>query len=365
MGQNTKIQWTDHTFNPWRGCTKVSPGCANCYAETLSKRNPKLLGEWGPGRPRVLASDEMWRELERWNNYLTCDCGTVRVSIAVSRLEPEPCPVCRSAYRRPRVFCASLADWLDDADVVIDKGKETERIDLAGVGALADLLDLIRRTPNLDWLLLTKRPENWRTRLTQAYLSLNRGPISEAGTWAWLGDWLGARKIPENVWLGVSAENQEYWDERVPVLLSIPAKVRFVSVEPMLGPINMGLLTTSREPICDKEGAVIDYRLHSELVSWVIFGGESGPKARPCNADWIRDGVRQCREAGVAAFVKQLGERTIDTPPGKDPPWMASKVVWTRGWKDRKGGDPAEWPEDLRVREFPAQLPTCLKTHSL
>lgn len=299
MGKDSKIQWTDHTFNHVRGCTKVSPGCAHCYAEKLSHRNPAVLGEWGPGKPRVRAGAAMWREPVKWNKdapwFAECPkCGW-RGAL------PTICPAagCNAfgsemGSARPRVFCASLADWLDDADVRMPDG----RIDRGGLETLADLLDLWRRCENLDILALTKRIENWRPRLEQVFEFINRGPLSGAATWAWLADWLDGRAAP-NVWLGVSAENQEYWDKRVPVLLSIPAARRFVSVEPMLGPINMesGLEQFhTLDPMMNRNPAPIH---------WVIFGGESGPRARPCNVDWIRDGVRQCKEAGVATFVKQ------------------------------------------------------------
>jgi protein gp37 len=307
VSEDTKIQWCDHTFNPWIGCTKVSTGCANCYAETLMDHRYGKA-KWGKGQPRVRTSAANWKLPLRWNaaagihdrawNGMQDVCD-VQSDTLKSMGFAEP--------RRPRVFCGSLCDWLDD-EVPIEW--------------LADLLHLIKRTPNLNWLLLTKRPENWRKRM-RACTARGLPSVNVADVWL-------DGSPPPNLWLGVSAEDQKRWDERVPVLLSIPAAKRFVSVEPMLGQINMGV-----------EGPHPD---------WVIFGGESGPGARACNVDWIRDGVRQCKEAGVAAFVKQLGARPVE-----DIQDAIGRYVGFQGLdlKDRKGGDPAEWPADLRVREWP------------
>lgn len=325
--KNTTIAWTDHTFNPWRGCEKVSPGCAHCYAETMSKRNPKVLGEWGPTGKRVLASDAAWKEVERWNRK-------AREPVAVNYGQTDDLGNPAMAFYRPLVFCASMADWLDPR---------------VPVEWLARLLDLIRRTSNLDWLLLTKRPEQWRPRLYDCiWREEGLDPdydSHEYETKTVLGglidSWLHGAP-PTNVWFGVSAEDQQRWDERVPILLSIPARVRFVSVEPMLEAIRM----------FDVDG-VVSQRMQeqnpretlwpADLIDWVIFGGESGPRARPCNVDWIRGGVRQCRDAGVKAFVKQVGARPYGEGFGLIPSPR----------RDHKGGDMAEWPEDLRVREWP------------
>ena len=303
MSENTNIEWCDSTFNHVVGCQPVSAGCRACYAKTLTER----FGKDFSVRRRTSAAN--WRKVEKWNRE------------AVLNSVP--------GYRqmRPRVFCASMSDWLDDADVLMPDG----RIDRGGVETLADLLDLIRRTPNLDWLLLTKRPENWSQRIEDViYENVVRGDSSQNVRWR-------DGTPPHNVWIGTSAENQEYWDKRVPVLLSIPARVRFVSVEPQLGPIRM---MQQIHPLAYGDAK----------ASWIIFGGESGPKARPCNVEWIRDGVRQCREAGVAAFVKQLGARPYNG--GRDD--MYDECVGTAiHYRNRKGGDPVEWSPDLRVRQWP------------
>jgi protein gp37 len=257
MGENSNIEWCDHTFNPWRGCTKVSPGCAHCYAETLSHRNPAVLGEWGPGKPRVLASDEMWRQPLKWN--------------AAAAREKKG--------TRPRVFCASLADWLDD-EVPIEW--------------LARMLNLIRLTPNLDWLLLTKRPQNWKKRVTACYMDIALGDM-EFDNWCF--DWTGQEPSetlnavapipPANVWIGTTVEDQQRAKERIPHLLDIPAKVRFLSCEPLLQDVNLGGL--------------------QDGIHWLICGGESGPQARPMHPYWARRLRDQCASAGVPFFFKQWG----------------------------------------------------------
>jgi len=197
------------------------------------------------------------------------------------------------AGRRPRVFCASLADWLDP-EVPIEW--------------LADLLDLIRCTPNLDWLLLTKRPENFAELV---YEAADRSTNEELFTWG--TDWVRGG-APENVWIGTSIENQKYADIRIPALLKIPAGVRFLSCEPLLGPLDLAYTCFNG---ADSFGQMPG-------ISWCIVGGESGPNKRPINCDWARSIRDQCRVAGVPFFMKQVDKiRAI--------------------------------PEDLMIREFPTQ----------
>lgn len=343
MAESTKIQWCDHTFNPWIGCSKVSPGCANCYAEARDQRFAKGK-HWGKGAPRQRTSAANWKQPLHWARFsLVCDhCGT-------AQRPDEGCvdPLCDrhhriGSYHRPRVFCASLADWLDDE---------------VPIAWLADLLQLIHDTPNLDWLLLTKRPQNWSSRL-RAILDDNwqkNQPGRRVTGWfhEWVAGWLHARsyqwRIPANIWIGTSVEDQKRADERIPELLSIPAKVRFLSVEPMLGPITF-------------PSGLRDQFAHGlPKIHWVIFGGESGPNARRCNIDWIRNGIKQCRAAGIAPFVKQLGAKVRCGISDKDvrqwPHWreqvhQATDYCHVR-LNDPKGGDPAEWPADSQVREFP------------
>lgn len=301
MSENSKIEWTNHTFNPWRGCTKVSPGCANCYAETLSKRNPAVLGQWGLGKPRVLGKPGYWRQPIRWNEAASwtyfCSCGAVYRAYrphmgkldSYAFLLHGKCYSCGTRIEqmrkpsRPRVFCASLADWLDD-EVPIEW--------------LADLLALIYKCRNLDWQLLTKRPENWRSRVCAAgdhLLLTNRVEIYDA----FLNPWLHASpKPPVNVWIGTTGENQEMADKRILQMLKIPARVRFLSCEPLLGPID---ITDYIDPI---DGGY----LGRSFIDWIICGGESGRNARPMHSEWAQSLRDQCVDAGVPFFFKQWGE---------------------------------------------------------
>jgi len=226
MGENSKIEWTDHTFNPWVGCTKVSPGCDHCYAEAWAKRSG--LVQWG-NNPRRRTTENNWKEPVEWN----AEAGAFN----------------REHGHRPRVFCASLADVFDNQ--VPSSWRK-------------DLFALIRECGRLDWLLLTKRPQN----------------ISEMLPSDW-GDG------DPNVWLGMTAEDQPHFDQRWKHLQKIPASIKFISYEPALGPLR--LPTDGPHP------------------DWLISGGESGGGARPVKRRWIRDVIVDCREHGVAAFHKQWG----------------------------------------------------------
>lgn len=327
MGERTKIQWCDRTFNPWIGCTKVSPGCSSCYASVetfvrVQRANGREL--WGKGKPRHRTSEANWRKPLQWNRApLICPDSHIPVRGAPGGHGPystdgngRMCPECGIALRRPRVFCASMSDWLDD-EVPIEW--------------LADLLKLIHDTPNLDWQLLTKRPENWEGRIKAAWDYMYQDKRYNGPFIQWMLDWAWNRKSPSNVWFGVSVEDQKRADERIPELLKIPARVRFLSVEPMLGPIKLS--------------AVSQHVL--KHIHWAIFGGES-VGGRPCNIEWILDGVNQCQDAGVKVFVKQLGSKPVDgSRMSLDADRMPLRL------KDPKGGDITEWPAELRVREFP------------
>lgn len=259
MGNRTLISWADGTFNPWKGCAKVSPACYLCYAKTGTERWGMDL--WGRNKPREVTSPAYWKQPLAWNRRA-------------------------AASGRPfRVFCASWADVFEDHPDVVD--------------ARARLWDLIDRTPALTWMLLTKRPENI------------------AGMVPWGQAW------PANVWLGVSAENQRYADQRIAELVVHQAAVRFISAEPCLGPID---LTRIPMPGAEREGIVWDvvnkvYGLPgvwreplARGVDWVITGGESGRNARPTHPDWFRKLRNQCESAGVAYHHKQNGIFTADVP---------------------------------------------------
>lgn len=276
--ENSKISWTTHTFNPWRGCAKISPGCKHCYAEAQAHRYALPL--WGLDAERRVTTDAYWRQPLRWN-----------------RLAQE-------AGERHRVFCASMADVFE------------VRADLAA--PRARLARLIEVTPALDWLLLTKRPE-----------TMARIAREEMG---WAEDW------PANVWAGTSVEDQDAADERIPALMTVPASLHFLSCEPLLERIDLRR-HLERGAVCECdgprecEGGWIRCNAGWRRPQWVIVGGESGPHARPFGLNWARDIRGQCKVAGASFFMKQIGAR--------------------HGTRDRAGADPAEWPEDLRVQEFP------------
>lgn len=350
------------TWNPWRGCEKISPGCKFCYAEKQAKRNPKVLGEWGPGAPRVrgvesyLALPAKWNELASRGRFVQCVCGRREfrkwdTSIPLGGLSCCKTPDClalpetESSPVRPRVFCLSFGDWLDES---------------VPIEWLVHLLETIRTTPHLDWLLLTKRPENFRKRLGIVAAG-SRGRNEDLLDWLW--EWVIDEIAPPNVWVGASVEDQKRADERIPDLLKIPAKVRFLSCEPLLGPIEFS-------NVSGRSDAVLQLGKKAVAgINWVIVGGESGSKenARPCALEWV-DGIRrQCEAAEVPCFVKQLGSRPyvenanlwdwpVDDELGLycDPP-ESVKAFAAVGvmLKHPKGGDWEEWPEPLRVRQFP------------
>lgn len=248
MSANSSIEWTDHTFNPWWGCTKVSPGCTHCYADTLATRYGHDV--WGPKASRRFFGDKHWAEPLKWNR----------------KAEAE-------GVRR-RVFCASMADVFERHMLPnVQSQLNVER---------ARLWELIDQTPWLDWLLLTKRPENIRW-------------------FVWLG-WL--HEPPHNVWYGTSCESQQYADERIPELLSLPAAVHFLSCEPLLGKVDL------EQPMPGQpHGGVYPPWYIQSGVDWVIAGGESGAQSRPCDPAWVRSLRDQCERNSVAFFFKQWGGR--------------------------------------------------------
>lgn len=364
MGDQTKIQWTNHTFNPWLGCQKVSDGCKHCYAEVdapARKHRAGGLELWGPPSTaaRVRTSESYWKQPFTWDRKAASE-GT-----------------------RHRVFCASQADVFEDNAAVVAWREQ--------------LFSVIERTPHLDWQLLTKRPENFKRMLPASWLATPRA----------------------NVWLGTTVENQAAADARIPELLSTPAAVRFLSCEPLLEAIDLagwgsaapavdlatapnswsefawpewvptrlrlaierdwsargegpkhwlkdhavqrvpasGAIVTCKAPengylridktapegvvrgrylhfwsnigcVIMDDGSVVhgsagygsgwlsrwrtDSGLYRSKLSWVIVGGESGSKARPFDIAWARSIVAQCKNAGVPVFVKQLGAKPVD-----------------------------------------------------
>ena len=280
MAENSKIEWTDHTFNPVVGCQKVSPGCDHCYAESWAKRSG--LVEWGPGAERRRTSEANWRKPIRWDK------------------------AARETGRVDKVFCASLADVFDNQ---------------WPAGVRDNLWAMIRETPNLHWMLLTKRIGNVLDMLPP--------------------DWDDGYP---NVRLMISLVNQEEADRDIPKLLSIRCHHNGVSYEPALGPVDFTRWLTDFET--DNNGPIYPG------LDWVIVGGESGPNARPFNLAWARSVVAQCKAAGTPAFVKQLGSNPREL--GDHIEGTPFSAVPALRLKDKKGGDISEWPADLRVREFPS-----------
>lgn len=236
MGAQSKIEWTDSTFNPWLGCTKVArargvpSACDFCYAEKWAKRSGQV--EWG-GHPRRRTTESNWRNPLTWNSrarFFQAEHG-----------------------RRQRVFCASLADVFDN------------QVDPAW---RSDLFKLIRKCDQLDWQLLTKRPQNIRKMLPP--------------------DWNNGYP---NVWLGTTAEDAAAYKQRTPYLFRIPARIHFVSYEPAIGPLG------KLDP-------------HGLSPDWLIIGGESGVRSdlfRSTNPEWVREAILECRRVGTAPFFKQWG----------------------------------------------------------
>lgn len=278
--------------------------------------------KWGKGNLRQRTSATYWKQPLKWNHQAEYD--HVKWQDGVTDF-PEPSP--------PRIF-PSLCDPFDE-EVPIDW--------------LADFLDLIRGTPNLDWLILTKRPQNIIERIDWiTNKEIHKNPSDENSLREWLVTWT-CSDAPKNLWLGVSCENQATADERIPLLLQIPAKVRFVSYEPALSVVDFKkLLRCPRDH--NGDGDCDFHKQGCPQIHQVIVGGESGPHARPCNLDWIRSTVRQCREAGCCCFVKQLGSNAVVRNDAEDD--HQGEIAPLR-LRHPKGGDMEEWPEDLRVREFP------------
>lgn len=300
MSDRSAIEWTDSTFNPWIGCTKVGPGCDHCYAEAqMDKRF--VRARWGPGQARVRTSVANWRTPLAWDVRPFYECGNCRwrgdslLNDGCPRCDDNPIHAIKSARRR--VFCASLADVFDN------------EVDPAW---RADLFALIRATPNLDWLLLTKRIGNASRMIAEAVSSLPRDAACGTGQfnhtpmaqWPW-----------PNVWLGATICNQAEADRDIPKLRGTPAHVRFLSIEPMLGPINLDLGWNNDLARWDSTGRPLPLR----RIDWVIAGGESGPRARPSHPDWFRSLRDQCADFGTPFLFKQWGEWWEVDGDARDP----------------------------------------------
>lgn len=269
MTANTKIEWADHTFNGWTGCQVVSPeGCKNCYAAAWAKRAGRDFAE--------RKQTKTWGDPVKWDK--------------------QHAEFFAEHGRRQRVFAHSLGDWLDNH---------------VPASLLADFLDLVRTTENLDWLLLTKRIGTWRKRLEAALAMAVSSGRSELARW--IADWLDGN-APAHVSVGATMVNQPEIDRDYSKLMAVPARVRFLSIEPMLGPISLRWLPAFIEnaPYIGTKaggpGTVTDHLGGLRRVDWVICGGESGPGARPMHPDWTSTLRDQCAAAGVPFMFKQWGE---------------------------------------------------------
>ncbi len=314
MSAISKIQWTDRTWNPVRGCSIVSPGCINCYAMKQAHRFSGN-GRAYKGLTKQTKAGPQW---------------TGEIRTVESALDEPYC------WKQPqRVFVNSMSD-------LFHEGVPFEFI--------SEVFTTMWQNTRHTFQILTKRPERMLEFYRWNYRSMDPREAE--------ADWLGCGP---NIWLGVSCEDQQRADERIPLLLQTPAAVRFISAEPLLGPISL---------------------VHG--VDWVIVGGESGPKARPCESAWIGRLVGQCVYADVPCFVKQVGAHVIvrndslatDRPAAYDDLWPEPPEGWDDGTngnidrtddgyqgapiriflKDSHGGDPSEWPADLRLREFPSAV---------
>jgi len=314
MSATSNIEWTDATWNPIAGCSKLTSGCANCYALRMSHRIASM--EKHPGRYNGIV-----RATPRgaaWTGLVNVDWAEIDKPLR---------------WQKPRmVFACSMSDLFYEgvSDVVIDQ--------VFGIMTLAQ---------QHTFQILTKRSSRmrrWFENLPENPTSQFRGAL--AARWGLWDERLQNKLIDQwtwplpNVWIGVTVENQECADRRVPDLLSVPAAVRYVSAEPLLGPLNLSrikdhgaddnALTGERRmaPYCYADGG--------PRLSWVIVGGESGPNARLMRESWLRGVLRDCQKASVPVFVKQMG------------------TAWARDHElHGKASSPKQWPDDLRVREWP------------
>lgn len=301
MAETTGIEWTDHTANFWWGCMKVSPGCANCYAEAWSRRYGRAI--WGPAATTARwRTTGPWRDILRWDAKAGADCV------------------------RRRVFVQSMSDFFEEHPQ-LDEWR-------------AEACEILAGLKHLDVQLLTKRPENIRRMVPEA----------------WWKQW------PAHIWIGTSVENQEMADKRIPLLLEVPAAVRFLSVEPLLGPVDLDdgyscWLTCNGERE-EGEDCCESYHCfgeHFHGIDWVIVGGESGAKARPMHPDWARAIRDLCQDTAVAFHFKQHGEWVAQEgwygrPAGvTDMPWydLGDSTRMLKVGKHRAGRllDGREWNE--------------------
>ncbi len=351
----SNIEWTDATWNPVSGCTRVSPGCDHCYAVTMTHR---LEGMERARRPRNGTEDGCSAKPgEKYTGLTVLNGRGDRHFNGVVRCHQDALSIPLMWKKPKRIFVNSMAD-------LFHKDVPFEFID--------KVFAVMALCPQDTFQVLTKRPERMAEYLgvtnrsacvadAVRVLRLNGwgNPIDDPTHLMKMGGFNLNRWPLPNVWLGTSVERQQEADERIPHLMKSPAGVRFLSCEPLLGPVDLNLKT-----IDDWDGPGLNTR-----VDWVIVGGESGPGARPCNVAWIRSIVKQCKAAGVPCFVKQLGRNIIvkndslsEWPDegaglmyfdedGRMPRYQGEPMAVRT--KHSKGGDMSEWLKDLRVREMP------------
>lgn len=341
MAERSNIEWCDSTFNPWIGCTKISPACDHCYAERDFDLRRHVV-QWGAGQARKRTGADNWKKPGRWNTagaagrFRECgNCGW-RGEIDTAEIDYH-CPTCKAfeplMHARRRVFCASLADVFDNE---------------VPAAWRQDLFALIEATPNLDWLLLTKRIGNAEKMIHDARLSL-----------------VGSTRliIPDvlpNIWIGATICNQAEADRDIPKLLSTPAAMRFVSIEPMLGPVDLTDIVVRHGGGTEDHFSALydaddDEADTASYIDWVICGGESGPHARPMHPQWARDLRDQCAAAGVPFMFKQWGEYA----PGTEGFASNGDVLHEQGvWSVRVGKKAAGRLLDGRTHDgFPEVRP--------
>lgn len=320
---STNIEWTEDVWNPLAGCNEISPGCLHCYAATMAHRLAAMA------QADIAAGRDPGSKRKYIGTTKKLDNGKI-VWTGKVNLDPDALQEPLKRKKPTTYFVNSMSDLFheDVPDEFID-----------------DVFTAMALSPQHTFQVLTKRAERlpryfatYRPSGLMPSLSMRFKDMPDGGTLC----------APlNNVWLGVSVEDQKRADERIPHLLKTPAAVRFLSCEPLLGPVDLPVFIDTGEDIPESERAEWGVPCRgmgdqNGTISWVIAGGESGHGARPCNVQWIRDIVQQCKAAGVPVFVKQLGGNVT-----------AQGLEGRISFRHSKGGDMAEWSEDLRVREMP------------
>lgn len=331
--ENTEIEYVHHSFSPWRGCSEVDAGCRFCFAKRGSERNPRMLGQWGEAGTRVVASRNAWSQMRAIDRK----CGRMGIKQRVlchwcDPFEDWTGPMIDHVGNRME-YCDQCKKLVWPFDKPCQCAKKFKRMATMH-DVRHEYMMMIESCQNLTWLLTTKRPENIRM------------------------FWDGYSGF--NVALGISVCNTADAAKKFDAFRDVMylADTSWISAEPLIGPLDLVEARAFPRYECGTCGAVVTDHTHEsddvcrtcestmsfqyDCVDWVVIGGESGAKARECNPDWIRKIMRDCERADVACFVKQVGTNPTNL-----------KII------DPKGGNPAEWPEDLRVRNYPEAFGDC------